>query len=97
MERTPNKSQYTKLILERKILPPLQPGRKLATFDHVSSALSTSYPSSPDRVGGGDNRPITDLKTVHSFSLAAQFLTAGCIFNRGKDIMKDMYVPNEKD
>ena len=32
MERTPNKSQHTKLILEKKILPPLLPGFELATF-----------------------------------------------------------------
>ena len=32
VERTPNKSQHTKLTLEKKILPPLQPGFELATF-----------------------------------------------------------------
>ena len=32
VERTPNKSQYTKLTLEKKILPQLLPGFKLATF-----------------------------------------------------------------
>ena len=32
VERTPNKSQYTKLTLEKKILPPLPPGFELATF-----------------------------------------------------------------
>ena len=32
VERTPNKSQHTKLTLEKKILPPLLPGFKLATF-----------------------------------------------------------------
>ena len=32
VERTPNKSQYTKLTLEKKILPPLLPGFELATF-----------------------------------------------------------------
>ena len=32
MERTPNKSQLTKLTLEKKILPPLPPGFELATF-----------------------------------------------------------------
>ena len=32
MERTPNKSQHTKLTLEKKILPPLVPGFELATF-----------------------------------------------------------------
>ena len=32
VERTPNKSQHTKLTLEKKILPPLLPGFELATF-----------------------------------------------------------------
>ena len=32
MERTPNKSQHTKLNLEKKILPPLLPGFEVATF-----------------------------------------------------------------
>ena len=32
MERAPNKSQHTKLTLEKKILPPLTPGFELATF-----------------------------------------------------------------
>ena len=32
VERTPNKSQHTKLILQKKILPPLPPGLELATF-----------------------------------------------------------------
>ena len=32
MERIPNKSQHTKVTLEKKILPPLLPGFELATF-----------------------------------------------------------------
>ena len=32
MERTPNKSQHTKLTVEKKILPPLLPGFERATF-----------------------------------------------------------------
>ena len=32
MERTPNKSQHTKLTVEKKILRPLLPGFELATF-----------------------------------------------------------------
>ena len=32
VERTPNKSQHTKLTLEKKILPPLLPGFDLASF-----------------------------------------------------------------
>ena len=32
IEWAPNKSQYTKLTLEKKILPPLLPGLELETF-----------------------------------------------------------------
>ena len=32
VDQTPNKSQYTKLTLEKKILPPFLLGFKLATF-----------------------------------------------------------------
>ena len=32
VEQTTNKSQHTKLILEKKILPPLLPGFELTTF-----------------------------------------------------------------
>ena len=32
VERTPNKSQHTKLTLEKKILPPFLPEFELATF-----------------------------------------------------------------
>ena len=32
LERTPNKTQHTKLTLEKKIPPPLLPGFELATF-----------------------------------------------------------------
>ena len=32
VEWIPNKSQHTKLTLEKKILPPLLPGFKLTTF-----------------------------------------------------------------
>ena len=32
VQRTPNKSQHTKLTLEKKILPPFLPGFNLATF-----------------------------------------------------------------
>ena len=32
VKQTPNKSQHTKLTLEKKILPPLLPGFELAAF-----------------------------------------------------------------
>ena len=40
VEWTLNKSQHTKLTLEKKILPPLLPGFELATFDHESGVLT---------------------------------------------------------
>ena len=43
LERTPNKSQHTKLTLEAKILPPLLPGFELTSFDHESGALTNNY------------------------------------------------------
>ena len=45
LERTPNKSLHTKLTLEKKILPPLQPGFELATFrSRVRRSTNASYP-----------------------------------------------------
>ena len=40
VEQTPNKSQHTKLTLEKKILPPLLLGFKLTTLDHEFGALA---------------------------------------------------------
>ena len=44
VEWTPNKSQHTKLTLEKKILPPLLPGFEFATFQsqvhHFTNKLS---------------------------------------------------------
>ena len=40
VEQTPNKSQHTKLTLEKKFLPPLLPGFKLTTFQ---SRVQRSY------------------------------------------------------
>ena len=40
VERTPNKSQHTKLPLEKKTVCPLLTEFKLATFDHKSVALT---------------------------------------------------------
>ena len=54
VERTPNKSQHTKLTLEKKILPPLLPGLEHATFwsqvQHSNQyALSNKLPyEAPD-------------------------------------------------
>ena len=45
MERTPNMSKHTKLILEKKILPPLLPGFELAAFrSRVNCKLSRLLP-----------------------------------------------------
>ena len=47
MERTPNKSQHTKLTLEKKILPPLPTGiRTRDPFDDESVILTNNYPGS---------------------------------------------------
>ena len=40
MERTPNKSQYTKLTLEKKILPPSCRDSNSQSFDHEPGALN---------------------------------------------------------
>ena len=40
LEQTPNKSQHTKVTLEKKILLSLLPGFELAIFNHKSSALT---------------------------------------------------------
>ena len=45
--QTPNKSQHTKLTLEKKTLQLLPPGLELAPFNHESGVLPTTYPSSP--------------------------------------------------
>ena len=51
MERTPNKSQYTKLTLEKKILPPLLPGLELATFrSRVGRSNQQAIPAALDTV-----------------------------------------------
>ena len=47
VERIPNKSQHTKLTLQKKILPPFLPGLKLATFQpqvwHSTNKLSRHH------------------------------------------------------
>ena len=46
VERTSNKSQHTKLTLEKKILPPLLPGFELATFrSRVGRAYQQAIPT----------------------------------------------------
>ena len=46
VERTPNKSQHTKLTLEKKILPPLLPGFELATFRwRVRRSYQQAFPA----------------------------------------------------
>ena len=40
MKQTQNKSQHTKLTLEKKILPPLLPDSNSQPFDHESGALT---------------------------------------------------------
>ena len=52
MERTPNKSQHTKLTLEKNILPPLLPGVELVIFrSRVRRSNQQAIPATND----GDN------------------------------------------
>ena len=51
MGRTPNKSQHTKLILEKKIRPPLLPGFELATLrSQVRRSYRQAIPATLDQV-----------------------------------------------
>ena len=48
VERTPNKSQHTKLTLDEKILPPLLPGYEVATFrSRVRRSNQQAIPAPP--------------------------------------------------
>ena len=47
VEQTPNKSQHTKLTLEKKIFPLLLPGFKLKLFDHKSGTLTSKLSQLP--------------------------------------------------
>ena len=56
MERTPNKSQHTKLTLEKKILQPLLPGFELATFrSRLRRFYQQAIPASCDDDDDDDN------------------------------------------
>ena len=57
MERTPNKSQHTKLTLEKKILPPLLPGFELATF---RSRVGRSYQQAIPTTRHGQRSSVSD-------------------------------------
>ena len=62
LERTPNKSQNTKLTLEQKTLLPLLQGFKLATFwSRSPTFLPTSYPNSPVFTSNKTTNLITSL------------------------------------
>ena len=58
----PNKSQHTKLSVEKKILPPPLPGFKLAAFQPFTSPLllPTSYPGIPECPGIDANKQNED-------------------------------------
>ena len=69
LERTPNKSQHTKLTLEKIILPPLLPGFELAIFrSRVWRSNQQAIPAVKTPVSVGqyahwwvsDNMPIDD-------------------------------------
>ena len=54
MEWTPNKSQHTKLTLEKKILLPLLPGFNSQPFDHQSGTLTNKLPQSKETNDNGE-------------------------------------------
>ena len=62
VERTPKKSQHTKLTLEKKILPPLLPGFELATFrSRVRRSYQQAIPA--------PYLPTYSHKDAHTYSL----------------------------
>ena len=83
MEQTPNKSQHTKSILEKDILPPLLLGFELATFHEPGAltnklsrlyrqaipALPTSYPGSTDKLSRFYRQAIPALPTNYPGTL----------------------------
>ena len=73
MERTSNKSQHTKLTLEKKILPPLLLGFELAAF-RSRARRSTNKLSRLPRIY--NNIIIVHSGTSHSIALLALHRTA---------------------
>ena len=76
VERTLNKSQHRKLTLEKKILLPLLPGFKLATFKSWIWRSSKQAILTKQRPGGGFFLTCGDLGTMfhHSYLACAFFL-----------------------
>ena len=79
VERTPNKSQHTKLTLEKKILPPLLPGLELATFrSRVRRSNQQAIPAPGDYFLNKDQKSKTHKrlqivkKTEELFNLTIQ-------------------------
>ena len=71
--RTPNKSQHTKLTLEKKFLPPLLPGFELATF---RSRVRRSYQqaTSVTRCSTGNMWPYPPKRGILIVSMKFWFL-----------------------
>ena len=61
VERTLNKSQHTKLTLEKKIFPLLLPGFKLKLFDHKSGTLTSKLSQLPSYFHVIDPQPRSTL------------------------------------
>ena len=70
MKRTPNKSQHTKLTLERKFLPPILPGIELAFLTITSPALlPASHAGFPISIQG-ENLPQRSAVMEKGFKVA---------------------------
>ena len=65
MERTPNKSQHTKLTVEKKILPPLLPGFELAFRSRVLRFYQQANPA-PGFGGYGEQNASNFLELPHT-------------------------------
>ena len=66
MERTPNKTQYTKLTLEMENFRSQLPGLELTNFNYKSGVLATSYPG--DNMSRFLQRAVSDCTLSRRFS-----------------------------
>ena len=85
VEQTPNKSQHTKLTLEKKILPPLLLGFKLTTLDHEFGALANKLSWLPVNVY------LTVVAPVHP--VVNEYLTAVALVHPSVEGYPTVVVP----
>ena len=77
VERAPNKSQHTKLTLEKKILPPPLPGFELTTF---RSRVRLSYqPATPALIRCPLHPRVTAVARKRPRLFCQKVQVAGCI------------------